>query len=133
MTIPFSRREFFGQAPAGAVATLIAAEPPPRAWIIMQQGWEHNDEYSYTSGELAHSTLYYDRTAAEAACQKLNDEFYANETPTEFDLDWFLYFPQGLPAGQMEEDVTWDHVINAGWDDIYFLRELTIPGVTADE
>lgn len=99
----------------------------------MQQGWELNDEYSYMSGELAHSTLYYDHAAAEAACQKLNDEFYAEQTPTEFDLDWSLYFPQGLPAGLMEEDVTWAQVIVAGWDDIYFLRELTIPEVTADE
>lgn len=40
MTLPLSRRQFFGQAPAGAAATLLVAEPPPRAWIIMQADWE---------------------------------------------------------------------------------------------
>ena len=133
MTIPLSRREFFGQAPACAVATLIATEPPPRAWIVMQQGWEHNDEFSYASGELAHSTLYYDQASAEAACQTLNDEFYAQQTPAEFDVEWYEYFPHGLPDGLTEDEVTWDRLKEEGWADIYFLRELTVPGVTADE
>lgn len=128
-----SRREFFGQAPAGAVASLIAAESPPRAWIILQQGWEHNDEFSYPAGELAHSTLYYDRAAAEAACRQWNDEFYAEQTPAEFDVDWSLYFPEGLPEDLDEASVTWDHLKEAGWEDPYSLRELTIPGVSADE
>jgi hypothetical protein len=52
VTLPLSRRQFFGQAPAGAVAALVVAEPPPRAWIIMQADWEFNDEYSYADGEL---------------------------------------------------------------------------------
>jgi len=99
----------------------------------MQHGWEHNDEISYASGELAHATLYYAQDAAETACQQLNDEFYAEQTPAEFDLDWQLYFPDGWPDELDVDAVTWDQVKAAGWSDPYFLRELTIPGVTAHE
>ena len=88
---------------------------------------------SYAAGELAHATLYYDRAAAEAACQKLIDDFYAEQTPAEFEVDWQLYFSDGLPSDLSEDEVTWDQLKVRGWADPYFLRELTIPGVTANE
>ena len=135
MNIPLSRREFFRQAPAGAATALLGtAPPPPRAWIIMEPNWHFNDEYTYAEGEVTHSTLYYDRAAAEAACRELNDQFYAGQTPAEFELDWATYFPGGLPDGRTEEDVTWDDVKQTDcWTDPFLLHELTIPGGDCDE
>lgn len=129
MTLPLSRRQFLSQAPAGTVAVLVAAEPPPRAWIIMEADWEFNDQYSYADGERAGGTLYYDRPAAEAECRRLNEEFYARETPDEFQLDWTLYFPGDLPDGKSEDEITWADVKAAGtWRDPYWIRELIVPG-----
>lgn len=129
MTLPLSRRQFFGQTPVGTLAALAATEPPPRAWIIMQADWEFNDQYSYADGEIVGTTLFYDRSAAETECWRLNDEFYARETPDEFQLDWTYYFPDDLPAGKSEDEITWDDVKAAGyWKDPFSIRELTVPG-----
>lgn len=129
MTAPLSRREFFGQAPASAAAGLAASQPPPQAWIIMEVDWKFHGEYSFAEGERAGFTLYYDRSAVDAECRRLNDEFYGRETPDEFQLDWAFYFPDDLPHGKSEVDITWDDVKAVrGWRDPYFVRELTVPG-----
>ncbi len=133
MLTPCTRRQFFGHAPAGAVAAFLGGEPPPRAWIVIEENWEYNDEFTYSVGELAHDALYYDRAAAEAACRNCNADFYRHQSPDDFGLDWSLYFPDGLPGDKLECDVTWDEVKAAGWTDPYFLRELTVPGVNPHE
>ena len=100
----------------------------------MQADWEFNDEYSYADGEIAGTTLFYDRSAAETECRRLNDEFYAHETPEEFQLDWAFYFPDELPGDKSEDQITWDDVKAAGgWRDPYSIRELTIPGIHTHE
>ena len=56
MSLSLSRREFIAQTPAGAFVGMTTV-PPPRAWILLQENWEHNDEFNYASGEIAHSAL----------------------------------------------------------------------------
>jgi hypothetical protein len=130
MRTALSRREFFAQAPASAAAaTLLGGEPPPRAWIILGANWEYNDEFSYADGETAGSTLFYDQSAAEAECRRCNEDFYVNESPQEFHLDFAYCFPEGLPDGKSEEDITWDDVQAAGcWEEPFRIFELTVPG-----
>lgn len=132
MAISLSRRQFFSRAPAGAVAALVA-HPPPRAWIILELNWQYNDEFSYSEGEFAHFTLYYDRAAAESACAEFNSAFYAAQSPARFEIDWATYFPDGLAEGQTESDITWNDVKERGWNDPYFVHELTIPGGNTGE
>lgn len=112
---------------------LAAAEPPPRAWIILRQEWEYNDEWTYPVGETAMTDLYYDQAAAEAACRKLNEEFYAHQTPAEFEVDLSNYFPEGLSEGKSETDITWEELQAAGWPDPFLLQQLSIPGVEPHE
>ncbi len=134
MTLSVSRREFLGQAPASAVLALLVSTPPPtRAWVITEPDWHYNDEFTYADGEVTRATLYYDLAAAEIACRALNDRFYAGQSPQDFELDWETYFPDGLPDGNSEDEITWDEVKRSGWTDPFLLLELTLPGDAVDE
>ena len=89
--------------------------PPPRAWIIVACGWEYDDEGQSPSGEYPRTDLYYDRSAAEAECRRLCEEFYGAEPPEEFvrDLE---------PAGD-----DWESALAAGVPEPFYVLELTIP------
>lgn len=132
MTIPpISRRGFFGQAVAGATLGQVNSPPPPRkAWTIVALGWEYNDEFTYQAGEYPRDDIYFDRAAADAECQRLCDEFFAAQTPEEFELDWDSY-RDGLPEERADaDDLTWDELREAGFADPYYVLELTHPGAT---
>ena len=62
----FSRRNFVaGLMGAGAAETAMTVDPPHgrrKAWIIVQLGWEYNDEYCYETGDVQPlSKVYFDR------------------------------------------------------------------------
>lgn len=52
---------------------------PERAWIILEQNWEHNDEFYVPDGERANTELYYVESEATAECLRLTEEFLAAE------------------------------------------------------
>lgn len=121
----FSRRGFFQ---SGASATLGMALPtaaPPCAWIIVALNWEYNDEFSYMDGESPRTELFYDRCAADIACQRLCDEFFQAQTPVELEFDWDIYF---FPDDVDEETLTWAEARAAGFPDPYYVLELSYPG-----
>ena len=133
MTVPpISRRGFFGQAAAGATLGQVTSPPPPtQAWIIVALGWEYNDEFTYQVGEYPRDDIYFDRATADAACQRLCDEFYAAQTPEEFELDWDSYRDE-LPEERMDAaDVTWEELRAAGFPDPYYVMKLTHPGASS--
>lgn len=114
----FTRRLFFRQAAAaslpiaGVQAKAAVQHQPKRCWTIMGANWENNDEYSYSAGEYATGTLFHNEEAAQAACQKLNDEFYAREDPNEFDAEF-------------REEVTWEVLRDEDrFRDPFFVQEL---------
>jgi hypothetical protein len=128
MTWPLSRRSFFHSLTAGATAAATGPPAPPReAWILLAQGWEYNDECSYPEGEYARDELYYDRAAAEAECQRLCADFFAAQTPVEFEVDWTSY---DLDRGADFDpaSVTWDELRVAGFPEPYSVQRLTVPG-----
>lgn len=64
---------------------------PDQAWIIVEQDWEHNDEYFVPRGANAHLTLFYSKSEAQTECQRLNDEFFARTWTTIFDEEIETY------------------------------------------
>lgn len=67
----------------------------------MGADWETNDEYLWQAGKYATGTLFHSQEAAEAACRKSNDEFYASEDPCDFDSEF-------------RDDVTWETLLAEG-------------------
>ena len=128
---PASRRAFFGQMTSGCGVGLAATTvAPAKAWIIVALGWEYNDEWAFAEGELPQREVYYDKDAADAECQRLIAEFFAQETPAEFEIDWSFYFPDGV---EDEESVTWNQVQAEGFPDPYYVLELTAASPPAME
>lgn len=125
-----SRRTFFGQA---ATASLVPGITRPRqAWIIVALGWEYNDEFTYEEGQYPRPTLYYDRNEADAACKRLCDAFFAEQSPDEFEVDWSLYAPpRASERGFDESTVTWDEVRAEGFPDPYSVLELVYPDASS--
>ena len=58
-----SRRAFFRQAAIAPAAAVVGPtpEPPQSAWLIVEVGWEHNDEFTFQEGEFPRKKLYYKR------------------------------------------------------------------------
>lgn len=129
----FSRRAFLGQAAAGPAADLISSTPQPRnAWILVALGWEYNDEFTYPEGEYPQSVLYHDRAAADAECRRLCDEFFAAQTPEEFEIDWESYLPGCYGRPDFDEStVNWDELRKAGFPEPFYVLELTSPGAVS--
>ncbi len=126
---PITRRGFFGQAVAGATLRSASSPPTPsQAWIIVALGWEYNDEFTYPSGESPREEVYFDRAAAATECQRLCAEFFAAQTPEEFELDWDAYRDE-LPEDRADAtDITWDELRAVGFPEPYYVLELTTPG-----
>lgn len=122
-----SRRAFFRQAaiaPAAAIAGSVP-EPPQRAWLIVEVGWEHNDEFTFQEGEFPRKKLYYKREEAEAECRRLCEEFFQAQTPEEFEVDFvgFLWERMAKP-GFDHRMVTWDELRKAGFPDPFHVLEV---------
>lgn len=121
-------KEIFGQAAAGTASGMLGAGRPRQAWIVVEQGWEYNDEFHYPEGEYPRSRLFSQRTDAEAECRRLCERFYAEQTPAEFEVDWSAYGPDRLFApGGDEESVTWQEIREQGFPEPFFVMELTAP------
>lgn len=120
----FSRREFLGSLGLAAVPeaakTVFVETRPKQAWVILQQGWENNDEATYSAeGSYVCGTVYYDKDAADTECDKLRKEFFERETPEEFGADFSNY--------DLDEDATWEELCKAGFPDPYWVVELNAP------
>ena len=122
-----SRRRFFTQfvaAGTGSLARLVtAAVPaqeasPQQAWVIMELGWEYNDEFTYPEGEFLRSNMFLNKAAADAECERLCAAFFATETPEEFEIDLEGYHL----AARDPAAVTWDEVRAAGFPDPYYVQ-----------
>ncbi len=113
-----SRRGFFGRAVTGSAAGVAGQlmPLPSRAWTIMAINWEYDDECSFQEGERACGKIYFDEQEAQAACQKLCDEFFT-ESPEEFGVRWEIY--------ELDPDTaTWNDLREAGFPDPYYVLEL---------
>lgn len=113
---------------AGAHAAAPAHAPhenfPERAWIILEQNWEHNDEFYVPNGEEAHGELYYVESEATAECLRLMEEFFATEPPGDY-LDEMECFLE--PDTFDPEEVTWDQLRAAGYRGPYRVHALHTP------
>jgi hypothetical protein len=107
---------------AGAPALPLPA--PQRAWVIVELGWEHNDEFTYAEGEYPRTQLFFDKALAEAECQRLSAEFFAAETPTEFEVDFAAYLDEAEHHSFDELAITWDGLRSRGFPDPYYVLEL---------
>jgi hypothetical protein len=119
MSDSISRRTFFGRAAAAPLAipgSPLPAEKPDKAWVILGINWEYNDEYSYEDGEHVLNQVYYDQETALAECKRLCDQFFAGQTPTDFECDWNWL--------DIDETDDWDAVRAAGFPDPYYVKEM---------
>lgn len=101
-----------------------AARFPEQAWIILEQDWEHNDEFFVPGGEFAHLQLYYCESEAAAECLRLNEEFFTTEPPTDFRDEMESYLE---PDTYDSEEVTWDQLRAAGYRGPFRVQALHIP------
>ena len=112
-------------ATAAAIPSQVpAARFPEQAWIILEQGWEHNDEFFVPGGELAHLQLYYCESEAAAECLRLAEEFFATEPPTDYHDEMASYL---APDTYDPEEVTWDQLRAAGYQGPFRVQALHIP------
>jgi hypothetical protein len=124
-----SRRGFLSTAvgigTTGAIPSEMPATSfPERAWIILEQHWEHNDEFFVSDGEHAHFQLFYSESDAVAECRRLCDEFCATESPADYRDEMESY----LEAGTYDPDqVTWDQLRAAGYPGPYRVQALHTP------
>jgi hypothetical protein len=118
---PVSRRGFFKQAARTTVvgAAQTAAALPARAWVIVGTNWEFNDDWHYEAGESVVPQVYFDEQQAKDDCRKLNEAFFAEQGPQEFQVDWNVYEVDD------PDEATWDEVKAAGFRDPYWVQELT--------
>ena len=123
-----SRRSFFTHvftAGAGAVARVVTAAGPTQntiapqeAWVITELGWQYNDEVSSPEGEFLRTKMFLDKAAAEAECQRLCAEFFAAETPDEFEVDL-----EGFHLAERDRStITWDELRAAGFPDPFSVQ-----------
>ena len=114
-----SRRQFFQHA---AVAPLAAAgaptEKPDKAWIIVEVGWEYNDEFTYEQGESPRLIVYFNREEADAECKRLCDEFFAQQSPQEFPVYFECY--------EVPDTASWEELLEAGFPDPFSVMELQV-------
>lgn len=122
-----SRRRFFAHivtAGAGGLARLMATAVPSQqglsqqAWVIMERGWEYNDEFTYSEGEFLRSNMFLSKAAADAECERLCAEFFVAETPEQFEVDLEGYHL----AGRDPATVTWEELRTAGFPDPYYVH-----------
>ena len=97
---------------------------PEQAWIILEQDWQHNDEFYAPEGELTHPELYYCESEAAAECLRLNEEFFATEPPTDYRDEMERYL-ESEPFDP--EEVTWDQLRAAGYPGPFRVQALHIP------
>lgn len=125
---PLPRRRFFTQlftAGTGSLAGLATAvipaqapSPTKEAWVIMEIGWEYNDEYTYAEGNFLRSKMYLDKASADAECERLCAEFFAAETPIGFQVEFEGYHL----ADRDPETITWEELRAEGFPDPYFVE-----------
>lgn len=101
-----------------AAAPAQEAPPPQQAWVIMELGWEYNDEFTYPEGEFLRTKMFLDKASAEAECQRLCAEFFAAETPDEFEVDYECFHL----AERDPSTVTWDELRVAGFLDPFSVQ-----------
>ena len=121
-----SRRGFLSAAvavgtPGAPPANDPATQFPERAWIVLEQHWEHNDEFNVPHGEYAHFQLYYCKAEADAACQRLNEAFFAVEPPDDYLDEMETYL---APGTYDHDEVTWDQLRAAGYPGPYSAQAL---------
>ena len=112
------------------LVTSAASAPPPsppqRAWVIAEAGWEYNDEFTYAEGAFPRTQLYFDKAQADADCERLCLEFFAAETPVEFEVDFATYFDEATHRDFDEHAVTWEALRERGFPDPYYVLELDV-------
>jgi len=121
-----SRRGFLSTAVG--VGAIPGQEPvsqfPERAWIIVEQHWQHNDEFFVPDGEYTHLQLFYSEAEAVAECRRLNDEYFATESPDEYRDE----MERHLEAETYDStEVTWDQLRAAGYRGPYRVQDLHTP------
>lgn len=112
---------------ARVVTAGVPALPPPapqRAWVIVELGWEHNDEFTSAEGEYPRTQLFFDKALADVECQRLSAEFFAAETPTEFEVDFATYLDGAEQPNLDELTITWEGLRARGFPDPYYVLEL---------
>lgn len=124
-----SRRVFLSTAVGVGATGAVPSEIPPtlfpeRAWIILEQNWEHNDEFFVPDGESARFQLFYSESEALSECRRLCDEFCATESPAEFLDEMESYLESGTYD---PEQVTWDQLRAAGYPGPYRVQTLHTP------
>lgn len=119
-----TRRMFFRRGASAPVAGLLKeADRPQKAWIIVELGWEYNDEFTYQEGEYPLPKVYFDRQEADRECARRCREFFAAQTPEEFEVDFDQYRPD-LPPGATPQSVTWEQLREAGFKQPYIVQEM---------
>jgi len=97
---------------------------PQRAWVIVELGWEHNDEFTYSEGEFPLTHLFFDKARADTECLRLCSEFFTSETPTEFQVDFAAYLDEAEQHDFDELTITWEGLRARGFPDPYYVLEL---------
>ncbi len=97
---------------------------PQRAWVIVELGWEHNDEFTSAEGEYPRTQLFFDKALADVECQRLSAEFFTAETPTEFEVDFAAYLDEAEQRNFDELTITWEGLRARGFPDPYYVLEL---------
>ncbi|MFO1045222.1 MAG: hypothetical protein U0941_25885 [Planctomycetaceae bacterium] len=122
-----SRRRFFTQlvtaGTGGLARTVTSAVPtrestPQQAWVILELGWEYNDEFTYPEGEFLRSNMFLNKAAADAECERLCIEFFAAQTPEDFEVDLEGY----RLADRDPATVTWEELRAAEFPDPYYVQ-----------
>lgn len=107
-----------------SVAPSIQHAIPQRAWVIVELGWEHNDEFTYAEGETPLTQLFFDKGLADAECERLCAEFFAAETPSDFEVDFAAYLNEGDHQDFDELGITWETLRERDFPDPYYVLEL---------
>lgn len=133
--------------------TAPPAEPPApkakkkrQAWVVTELLWTHNDEYNYYEDGYkllgdetkAGPLVFFALADAEAHCKRMNASFYDQyPTPAIYEMDFSDVFcsdeewPENEDGTEKsDEEITWDEVIEAGWQEPFTVVELNPPKET---
>ena len=129
---PVTRRGFFTDlltAGVAGVARLVTStaqplRPPRQAWVIAEVGWENNDEFTFAEGAFPRTQLYFDKAQIDSECERLCAEFFATETPAEFEVDFATYFDEATCRDFDEHAVCWEALRERGFPDPFYVLEL---------
>lgn len=121
-----SRRGFLSATVGGGLASGVSsdtktAQVPQQLFAILEQQWEYNDECFVSQDEVLHSGLFEAVNDAHVECQRLNERFYATESPAEFQYELETYL------GDCDYDpqtVTWQQLLAAGMPAPYRVQAL---------